>query len=69
MYKCLECGNTFKFIGTVKEEGNALIYQNTDSKDDKDSLTWAFLVSDNSWKSSHRVLRCFYCNSTRIVKY
>ncbi len=33
MYKCLECGNTYKFVGTVREEGNAFIYQNSPDKD------------------------------------
>jgi len=66
MYKCLKCGNTYKFIGTVKEKGNAFIYQNSDNKKDMDSLTWAFLTSDNRWKSSHNVSRCFYCKSTKI---
>ena len=33
MYKCLECGNTYKFVGTVKEEGNAFIYQNSPDQD------------------------------------
>ena len=28
MYKCLDCGNEDKFYGVVKEQGNALIYQN-----------------------------------------
>jgi hypothetical protein len=28
MYRCLECGNEDKFYGMVKEQGNALIYQN-----------------------------------------
>ncbi len=28
MYKCLECGNTEKFYGIAKEQGNALIFQN-----------------------------------------
>ncbi|MCD4670037.1 MAG: hypothetical protein K8S14_06290 [Actinomycetia bacterium] len=28
MYKCLECGNEDKFYGIVKEQGNALIFQN-----------------------------------------
>ncbi len=68
MYRCLKCGNTYKFIGTVKEEGNAYIYQNSDDKDTRDSLTWAFMASGNNWKSSHNILRCFYCNSTEIVK-
>lgn len=28
MYKCLKCGNTEKFYGIAKEQGNALIFQN-----------------------------------------
>jgi hypothetical protein len=28
MYRCLDCGNEDKFYGVVKEQGNALIYQN-----------------------------------------
>lgn len=28
MYKCLNCGNEDKFYGIVKEQGNALIFQN-----------------------------------------
>ena len=28
MYKCLNCGNTEKFYGMAKEQGNALIFQN-----------------------------------------
>ena len=31
MYKCLDCGNEDKFYGVVKEQGNALIYQNIKS--------------------------------------
>ncbi len=69
MYKCLNCGNTYKFMGTVKEEGNAYIYQNSDNKSDADFLTWAFLISDNKWKSSHNIIKCFYCKSTEITKY
>ncbi len=69
MYKCLDCGNTYKFVGTVKEEGNAIIYQDADNKKEKDSITWAYVISDKSWKSSHNILRCYYCNSTNIVKY
>lgn len=84
MYKCLECGNTYKFVGTVREEGNAFIYQNSPDNYEKesnyneeggnecnatsDSLTWAFMTSDGQWKCSHDVTRCFYCNSNRIGK-
>jgi len=67
MYKCQNCGNTYKFIGTVKEEGNAYIYQNPDNRDSEDSLTWAFLISDGRWKSSHNIIKCFYCKSTEIA--
>jgi len=28
MYKCLSCGNQDKFYGMVKEQGDALIFQN-----------------------------------------
>lgn len=72
MYKCLNCGNTYKFIGMVKEEGNAFIYQNSDKKTDKtdmDSLTWAFLTSDSNWKCSHHISRCFYCKSENIGQF
>jgi hypothetical protein len=69
MYKCLRCGNTYKFIGMVKEEGNAFIYQNSGSKTDMDSLTWAFLTSDGKWKCSHNISRCFYCKSKKIEKF
>ena len=31
MYKCLDCGNEDKFYGVVREQGNALIFQNTKS--------------------------------------
>jgi len=67
MYKCLNCGNTYKFIGTVKEEGNAYIYQNPDDKSSTDYLSWAFLISDKEWKSSHNIIKCFYCKSTKIA--
>ncbi len=68
MYKCLKCGNTYKFIGMVREEGNAIIYQNSDNNKDMDSLSWAIKTSDGKWKSSHNIIRCFYCNSTKILK-
>ena len=32
MYKCLDCGNEDKFYGLVKEQGNALIFQNVKSE-------------------------------------
>ena len=32
MYKCLDCGNEDKFYGVVKEQGNALIFQNVKSE-------------------------------------
>jgi len=67
MYKCLDCGNTDKFIGVVKEEGNAYIYQNSAKKTDLDALTWIYITSDSNWKSSSRVNKCFYCKSENII--
>jgi DNA-directed RNA polymerase subunit RPC12/RpoP len=68
MYKCLKCGNTYKFIGVVKEEGNAIIYQNPDEQNKDDSITWAIKTSDSEYKNTHSVKRCFYCNSTEIYQ-
>ena len=31
MYRCMDCGNEDKFYGMVKEQGDALIFQNTGS--------------------------------------
>ncbi len=68
MYKCLKCGNTYKFMGVVKEEGNAIIYQNSDDKKSTDSLTWAIKTSDSKYKNTHYISRCFYCKSTEIFR-
>ena len=68
MYKCLKCGNTYKFIGMVKEEGNAIIYQNSNGKKDGDSLTWAIKTSDSKYKKTHDIGRCFYCRSKKIFR-
>jgi len=68
MYKCLKCGNTYKFIGAVKEEGNAIIYQNSDDESGTDSLTWAIKTSDSDYKNTHHIKRCFYCKSTEIYR-
>ena len=67
MYKCLKCGNTYKFTGTVKEEGNAFIYQNSNIKKDKDFLTWAVKTSDSKYQKTHHINRCFYCGSKKIL--
>lgn len=69
MYKCENCGNTYKFIGRVKEEGNAYIYQNPGTKDEKELLTWAFLTGHSNWQSTQDITRCFYCKSTKITEY
>ncbi len=62
MYKCKLCGNTEKFIGFAKEKGNALIYQISDK-----SSFWIYNISDNSWKSAFKPLKCFYCGSKKII--
>jgi DNA-directed RNA polymerase subunit RPC12/RpoP len=62
MYKCLNCGNTEKFIGFAEEKGKAYIYQ------DCTECSWAYMISDKNWTSSIDVSKCFYCNSEKIVK-
>jgi len=66
MYKCLKCGNTYKFEGVVKEEGKAIIYQNSDDAKDSDYLSWAIMTSDSKYRNSHYIKRCFFCKSTEI---
>ena len=102
MYKCLDCGNEDRFYGVVKEQGNALIYQNVkdavepvpqrqlaaigggcspspqpenivkgklwaiQNNGSSDEVTWAYLVSEGTWKGFHEVRSCAVCYSTNI---
>lgn len=66
MYKCLKCGNTYKFTGLVKEEGNAIIYQNPDDGKDPDTLSWAIKTTDGKYKKTHHINRCYFCKSKEI---
>jgi hypothetical protein len=72
MYKCLNCGNTEKFIGYAEEKGKAYIYQDPSKNSSKDSCqdccSWVYMISDNSWKGSINIYKCFYCNSKKIIK-
>ncbi len=62
MYKCLDCGNTEKFIGKAREKGCAEIYKI------KGGYEWSYKVSENSWESSFTIQKCYYCNSENIIK-
>jgi hypothetical protein len=86
MYICKNCGNSEKFIGYVKEQGKAFIYQNnckpclsqTDDAENRlknnevytelisENLSWAYFLSDKDWKSSFKLKKCYYCNSSDI---
>ena len=72
MYKCLDCGNTEKFIGYAEEKGNVYIYQdhykNQNKNSYQDEYSWVYIISDNKWKGSVNVYKCFYCNSKKIIK-
>ena len=70
MYKCMDCGNTEKFIGFAEEKGNAYIYQDCINKSNTD-CSWIYIISDsnNNWESNINIYRCFYCNSTKITEF
>ncbi|MCL6086902.1 MAG: hypothetical protein M1475_00655 [Actinobacteria bacterium] len=69
MYKCLDCGNTEKFIGHAQEKGIVLIYRNDDFDSDKtQSYSWVYNVSEKSWDFSMTVDKCYFCNSKNILK-
>ncbi|MBM3699975.1 MAG: hypothetical protein FJW68_03520 [Actinobacteria bacterium] len=68
MYKCADCGNIEKFEGYAEEKGNAFIYQDNISKDNYKRYTWIFNISDKSWNSSFRILKCSKCSSGNITK-
>ncbi|MCE5330288.1 hypothetical protein LLG07_08175 [bacterium] len=67
MYKCLDCGNTEKFIGHAQEKGDVLIYKN-DLNYKKEPYAWVYKISEKSWGFDLRVDKCFFCNSANIVK-
>jgi len=72
MYKCLDCGNTEKFVGYAEEKGKAYIYQdfskNSSKNNCQDDCSWVYIISDNNWKGSVNAYKCFYCNSKKIIK-
>jgi len=68
MYKCSDCGNDEKFIGFAEEKGNAFIYQEVSSCSSNCGYSWIFNVSDKSWSSKFKVLRCSKCNSGNVKK-
>lgn len=67
MYKCLNCGNTEKFLGYAEEKGSVLIYKN-DFDPLSEPYTWVYMVSEKNWDSNLTVNKCFVCNSKNIIK-
>ncbi|MBN1298456.1 MAG: hypothetical protein JW997_02075 [Actinobacteria bacterium] len=68
MYKCMDCGNEEKFIGFAEEKGNACIYQEKNFSSSGFTYSWIFNISDKSWSSSFKVIRCSKCNSLKVKK-
>ncbi len=68
MYKCADCGNTEKFDGFAEEKGNVFIYQDNNSADTYKKYTWVFNISDKSWNSSFKVIKCSKCSSENILE-
>lgn len=70
MYKCLDCGNTDKFIGFANEQGDVIIIKNdcktTQSTNQSNEYSWIYIVSEKSWEADFKVKRCYYCNSDNI---
>ena len=67
MYKCADCGNTEKFIGYAEENGNVLIYKN-DSETCPEPYTWIYNISEESWSSNLKFIKCSICKSENIIK-
>jgi hypothetical protein len=68
MYKCDDCGNIDKFEGFAEEKGNVFIYQDHNSNDNYNRYTWVFNISDKSWNSSFKIIKCSKCNSENILE-
>lgn len=66
MYKCMNCGNSEKFIGIANEKGTAIIERDYCHENKKDRYSWIYFISDKKWESEYKVMRCFYCNSSNI---
>ena len=66
MYKCLDCGNTAKFIGKASEKGEAIIEKDYNGFKENSQYSWIYIVSDKSWQTDFTVEKCFYCKSKNI---
>jgi hypothetical protein len=66
MYKCIDCGNSEKFIGTAYEKGEVIIEKNCLNESKQNPYSWIYIISDKKWESDCKVLKCFYCNSGNI---
>lgn len=69
MYKCMDCGNSEKFIGTAYEKGEAIIEKNYSYESRQDPYSWMYIISDRKWKSDCKAIKCFYCNSRNIKDF
>jgi hypothetical protein len=67
MYKCVDCGNTEKFIGHAEENGDVLIYKN-DFEDSSESYEWIYNISEKNWSSNLKFIKCSICKSENIIK-
>ncbi len=63
MYKCLDCGNTEKFLGHAQEKGEVMVYKN-DSNSKKELYEWVYRISDKNWDFNLKIDKCFFssCN-------
>jgi len=62
VYKCEQCGNTYKFEGIAQERGTAEI-----SRQNK-GYSWLYRISDKKWESEFTIKACYFCKSKKIVQ-
>jgi hypothetical protein len=67
MYKCADCGNTEKFIGYARENGEVIVYKN-DFGNPSEPYTWIYNISEKNWSSKLKVIKCSLCKSENIIK-
>lgn len=65
MYKCLNCGNTEKFLGHAQEMGEVIVYK--EEFNSKNLYEWIYMTSKKSWGYDLKIKKCFICNSENII--
>ncbi|HAX17895.1 MAG TPA: hypothetical protein DCY00_04800 [Actinobacteria bacterium] len=68
MFKCMDCGNCDKFLGTAYEKGDAIIEKDYLPENKSSQYSWIYIISDKNRKSDYRIKKCYYCNSENIKK-